>query len=281
MKRKYRFLDPIIATGIIFSVAVAMIMVIIGQDSALSLLCGLITTTITLMIDVIARLEESETNILKSSALGTSVSSDPSLLSSIRQIVDDYLAVKSHRYKVFSQEATQTLENCRNVLHGLIEGHMTVNPFSQFTFGRSGIDEIRDSMVTVQYATPSYWRTRHGEKYWQSNLAAMKRGVKITRIWLQNQEVLYNYRDIMELQENAGIQVLVALLDDVPHELHEDYLIADRDMLVKQELTLDGLAKAEITTVDPVEVQRALNNYDLLLRYTCNLKAFFSENTVQ
>ena len=277
MKAKFHFLDPIITIGIIVSIAMAIILVLVGQDSVISILIGLVITTITLIIDVIARLKESEKNILQSSVLGISLANDPGLLFSLQQIVKDYLAVKNHRYKVFSLGATHALEECHNVMHGLVEGHMTVSPLSYFSFGRSGIDQTIDTMKTVQYANPSYWRTKYGEKYFQSNLEAIKRGVKITRIWLQNQGSLDNYRDVIEAQEAAGIRVLVALLDEVPLELHGDYLIADDEMLVKLDLSLDGNSKAESIYIDPIEVQRAINSFDLLLRYVYAPREFFAE----
>jgi len=276
MRSKFRFLDPIIAIGISVSVGTAVILVLIGQDSAISLLSGLVITAITLMIDVIARLRESEERILKTSVLGASIVRDPWLLSTIQQIVDDYLAVKDHRFGTFARGAIQALTDCRDVLHGLVEGHMTVGALSQFTFGRSGINEVRNTMKAVQYANPGYWRTKYGERYFQSNVEAIKRGVKITRIWLQDRETLNNYRDIIEAQEKAGIRVLIALLDEVPRGLHEDYLIADDEVLVKLELTLDGHSKAERISVDPIEVQRALANFDLLLRYVSDPSEFFA-----
>ena len=146
MRGKLRFLDPIITIGIIVSVAAAVILVLIGQDSAISLLSGLVITAIALMIDVIARLRESEERILRTSVLGAALVRDPWLLSAIQQIVDDFLAVKDHRFRTFAQGAVQALTDCRDVLHGLVEGHMTVDALSQFTFGRSGIIEVRDTM---------------------------------------------------------------------------------------------------------------------------------------
>jgi uncharacterized membrane protein len=62
-----RFLDPIVVIGTIVSIALAVILVLIGQDEVLSLLVGLVIACMTLLIDIIARLKGSEEKIINSS----------------------------------------------------------------------------------------------------------------------------------------------------------------------------------------------------------------------
>lgn len=65
MSSKLRFLDPIVVIGVVISIALAIILVLMGQDQAISLLVGLSITTITLLIDNISRLKESEAAIIQ------------------------------------------------------------------------------------------------------------------------------------------------------------------------------------------------------------------------
>jgi hypothetical protein len=62
-----RFLDPIVVIGTIVSIALAVILVLIGQDEVISLLVGLVIACMTLLIDIIARLKGSEEKIINSS----------------------------------------------------------------------------------------------------------------------------------------------------------------------------------------------------------------------
>ena len=62
---KLRFLDPILVIGTAVSIGVSVILVLLGQDQISSLLIGLVATAITLLIDIIARLDQAEENLAK------------------------------------------------------------------------------------------------------------------------------------------------------------------------------------------------------------------------
>lgn len=64
MNAKIKSLDPLIAIGLVTSIALAIILFLIGQDEIQSLLVGLIGIVITLSIDLIAKLRETEKRIL-------------------------------------------------------------------------------------------------------------------------------------------------------------------------------------------------------------------------
>lgn len=65
MFQKQKFLDPIIVVGVVISIAVAIILILLKQDQAISLLIGLVITIITLIVDLIARVKESEKRVIE------------------------------------------------------------------------------------------------------------------------------------------------------------------------------------------------------------------------
>ena len=54
------WLDPILVIGLSISVAIGILMVLSGNDSALGLAVGLLSTIVTLLIDIIARIRKAE-----------------------------------------------------------------------------------------------------------------------------------------------------------------------------------------------------------------------------
>jgi hypothetical protein len=279
MLARLRFLDPILIIGIGVSVVTALILVLIGQDQVASLLIGLVITVMTLLIDIIARLKESEERIVKISALGETLASEPSLFRMLQQITNDYRSVKEQNFDLFLRRMNVALTDCRDVLHGLSEGYLATDIYSEFSFGITGIKSVQKTLNAVQYANPAYWRTKFGEKYSQLNEEAVKRGVKVTRLWIQGRETLENFRDVITSQESMGIQVLLAESQDIPRDLREDFAIVDSKMLVKLEMTREGESKLERISIDPIEVEKAERIFELLQRYARTPSEYYRQGT--
>lgn len=277
MLAKLRFINPIIAIGVIISLALSVILVLLGQDKAISVLIALAVTIVTLLIDIIARLKESEGKIVQVFAFGNALVKDPWLFGILQQIVNDYQVVKKNDFDIFIRRMESSLIDCRDTVHDLSEGDLATDILSEFSFGISGIKSTQVSIKAVQYANPSYWRTRFGEKYRQLNEEAVKRGVEVTRIWLQNRNTLIEIRDLITAQETIGIKTFVAEADDVPRELLNDFLVMDSRMLVSLEMTREGHAKQERISIDPIDIHRAENNFDLLLRYVRTLSEYYEQ----
>jgi len=275
MSTKFRFLDPIIVIGVVISIALAIILVVIGQDQAISLLIGLAVSIITLLIDIIARLKESETKIIQTSEFGNALASDSWLFDVLRQVVADYQIINTRNYETFVRRMKAGLIECRDLLHSLSEDYLVTDILSGYNSGLSGSNAAQKEIKAVQYALPTYWRSPFGEKYMQSNIEAAKRGVKVTRIWIQNKEILAEYSDIIMAQESAGIQTLIAETTEVPPVLLEDYSITDNQLYIKMELTLDGRARQERISIDPIVVERAESNFKLLFRYARPASEYF------
>src|SRR5207302_351120 len=103
MRTKLRFLEPLLVIGIAFSIGIATLLVIIGQDKAISLLIGLATTTITLVIDLVSRHTESEKRIVQIFSLGDGLiqANDIWLYELTKEIIDDYHTVKKLNFPIF------------------------------------------------------------------------------------------------------------------------------------------------------------------------------------
>jgi len=153
-----------------------------------------------------------------------------------------------------------------------------VEPKGEYTFGQVGIGQAKRSVMAVSHADlRAYWTQTWGQKYFAVNKDLVHRGVKIIRIFLADRVQLLDAVDIMRQQQEAGIQVLVAVTDEVPKELREDYLVQDDEVLVRVELTREGLERIELISVKPTDVRNALSRFQQL----CSLSITLDEFTVQ
>lgn len=274
-----RSIDPILAVGVTFSIALAVILVLIGKDQVTSLLIGLVVTTITLLVDTLARQKDSEQRIVEAVELGRALSSNPRLFEIIRQITEDYHTVKKLAFDPFSQRAEDALLECREVIHGLVEGRMIAGIGSKYFFGAPSIHTAARSAKAVAYADIAWWRSNPAEDYIVANIEAVKRGVRVVRVWIYGMDTLLRYKDVIERQKHAGIVTYITTPEQVPDGFLEDYMVVDEQVLWKREWTVDGRLRAELISINPLEVDKALSNFEALLRYAKPFDVFFASNT--
>ena len=233
MQSKLRFLDPIIVIGTIISLALAIILVLIGQDEVLSLLIGLVIACITLLIDIIARLKESEEKIIQITELGSILIKNPPLLTTVSQIADDYETVNELGVGFFVEAADLALFEARDVVHKLSEGRMTHN---NLALGRPRMlygNRPESSIKVSNYSNPSFYRTDYGKSVLAKNSSAINRGVEFTYIWIQERETLFEFQDVVKQQIEMGIKSLYVFPSEIPPTLLEHYRIKDDNMLFK------------------------------------------------
>lgn len=268
-------IDAFLVIGILTSISLSTILVLTGLDKAQGLIIGLLGTILTMFIDFFARLRETENRILAANTFDKHLIKDEWLASTVKQIVSDHEQTKKIHNHFFDERAKDAVDECKDVIHGLVEGYMLVEPKGKFTFGPRGIDDAKNSIYAVSYANPNhYWQQTWSENYFQANKRAIARGVKIVRIFLSDMAGLQSLTDVLVAQNSASIEVHVAIVDEIPLELREDFLIQDNIILVKLEITQEGFAKKERISIIPAEIREANSKFERLFRLSISLDEF-------
>jgi hypothetical protein len=271
----------LLVVGVAFSVVVSTALVLTHTDTALSILIGLATIIITLLLDLMTRTNKMENRLVKVSSLSTDMMKNERLFAALTAIAQDYQKVLGKvEYAIFKDRAQAALSECQDALHNLVEGRMTVPPLSEYSFGVKEIFQMRSEIMATSYVDADwFWRSVAGENYFQVNVALAKRGVRITRVFIGDRDTLSKFGTYISRHKEAGIRVLVAVIDEIPISLCEDYLIGDQRILVQLDLTRQGVARAERITIDPQEVRRAINNFERLVQASYSFEQLFPNET--
>ena len=83
---------------------------------------------------------------------------------------------------------------------------------------------------------------------------------------------------------NSGIETFVIEKETLPPEAYhlcEDYGIIDDIMIITPLAHSNGTPKGEHITIDPHEVERAMNNFDALRGYAQEARDYYSERTFE
>jgi hypothetical protein len=265
---EHQRMSPILYIGVGFSVVLSVVLLAVGVDESASVIIGLCATILSLLIELIARVAAMEQRVLDVSGLGRRLATDRELFTSISRLVNDYQRVAGEqRYRLFADRAQHIVAECAEGLHDLVEGHMTLQPLSEYSFGVRGIDGLRSSIKATSYVdAEKFWNSVAGEDYFQKNIELLGRGVQVTRVFIGDRSTMARFRAVVMRHRQARMRVLIALVDEIPKELCEDYLIGDDEILTQLQLTRDGQARAERISIEVNEVRRAVNNFDRLMR---------------
>lgn len=261
-------LDPFLTAGIIISIALALVLVLLGQDEVSSLITGFLITIITILIDLIARLRETETRVLEAVKLGNILSENEELHSVLSQIALNYSAVQNKDFDLFTQRSQDALLECKEVLVELDNGYLNDSPGGKYAYGRKGIRNAQSSVKVIDYENIAFWRTENAKNILKVNAEAIKRGVEIQRIFIISNENLLQSKDVLQSHKDVGVKVLVVSPDDLPSaHLLENYLIIDGQVLVYFYYARDGIKlTGEKICINRVDVDAALNKFDAIVR---------------
>jgi hypothetical protein len=272
---KPELVDRFQIAGFVISTVIALSLIVAGQDTATSVILGLVLAVLTQLFDLQMRQTSAQETLLRAQKLSTQLVQDEWLFKHVQKIINDYFQVRDSWFELYRKRAQDAVIECRNVLHSLAEGNMTALPKSPYTLGTNAIEKYaRQSLKAVAVADINYWRSPYSEKYWQANIRALQRGVKVQRIFIDQAETLRSAGDIFERQKQIGVELYLATTEQVPAELIQDLLIIDDRVYSIAELTNDGRVREESVVIDPVEVEHILSRFNQLLRYARPIEEF-------
>ena len=271
MKSLLKNLDAIQITGFIISIAISSILLFRQEDTITSITLGVALAALIQLFDIQKRQSDSEERLLQANAISQVLYRDEWLLKHIRQILDGYELVNGTWFELFKRRASDAIIECRNVLHSMAEGRLTAGLRSPYTFGAEAFEQTERSIKAAASGDVGYWRSIYAQTYFRANSAAVQRGIKVVRVFIQPLTTLQGMVDILEQQRGAGIEVYVVQPEDLSRELNEDYLIMDDRVFVRLELTADGHAREETISIDEVEVERLVKKFDLLVKHARRL----------
>ncbi|GIE95564.1 hypothetical protein [Paractinoplanes rishiriensis] len=256
------YLNPIVLVGIGLSVGLGLVFDLTGAASGPeSVLAGLLGVTITLVLDASWRAEERfELRTLMRSAVRDEVRE---LAVIVREIEE-------------RQSAPEVTGELRRRVHDLNVGLLDlrdgriVRPGSDMGPLLTATESCERSMEAVTNLLSSgtggvtWWRSVPGRRYWAANLAALQRGVVITRVFICD-EVDDDVRRLIDEQIAAGVDAVVLPRQEVHPELQVNLVLWDRRRAWKADMNAQGRILRHVVNADERAVRRLAEAFDSCL----------------
>lgn len=278
MRAHFKNLDTLQIVGFVISAGVSAILLVTGQDTISSITLGFVLAALTQLFDLQKRHSDSEERILQAGALSEALFRDEWFLVNIRQIVSDYFSVERRDVQrdFFLEKARNSIEECSMTLTELAKGRVTVTREEQMVVLEELLRTARVQARGVSYITfQNWWRTQVGRNYLLENERAIRKGIRITRIFISPRDRVQELRDLAVEHHKIGVDVYIAIEEEQPSELLESYLIVDDTIVSKSQIILGGQFQRAVITAEPHEVKKLIHNFNWLLRNSRRIEEVF------
>jgi hypothetical protein len=267
METRSKVIDTFQIVGFAISTGVTIALVVAQVDPMQSTLIGLMLAILTQLFDLQLRHSSSEARMLQANALSQTLYHDAELLSKVRQMVEDYYAIKHGWFDLFKLRAEDAVSECHRVLRLMAGGLMEPPPRGQFGLSVTAFELAQTSLkqVTDFAAIKDAVEGMRGW-YMKSWTEMAKRGIQMSMVLVLSREEL---KDMLVQPRTTAMLIgtYIALADELPTELDENYMIVDDRVVSFMERRADGTLGERTVSIVPVEVERMVKRFDQVLLY--------------
>lgn len=247
--------DPVALVGISLSILLSVTLDLTNAATGVeSLLAGLMGITISLVLDSLARAE-------RRFHLRTLLDGPPWLVRATPQVAGALReAAERHAGTRVAAEAQRRFEEFRRQAEQLAAGRI-IRPGDD---GEDLVGATRDcarEMFGLTNVMPrvsgelSWWRGDVGRRYWEANVAALARGVRITRVFVYA-TLSPELSELVEAQRRAGVRVGLLPIGAVSPHLHVNLAVWDGSSCWEGRMTAHGEISENEFSVHPADVER-------------------------
>jgi hypothetical protein len=249
------YASPVAVVGLSLSVALSVILDVSNAATGVeSLLAGLMASTATLVLDGTARAERRFRLRRMVESADWLPGAVAALAAASRRIVED------HPEPEIVREARRKLTTVTEDFEELARGLVT-RPGRDYELLLAGTKAChrRLQAITNIPAGPDglrrWWRGEIGRRYWAANVAALSRGVAITRVFVCDR-VDPELAALIEEQREAGVTVLVAPRAGLDSTLHVNLVVWDGRRAWEPRMNAHGGIVGNVFTVHERDVER-------------------------
>ncbi|MFV2101275.1 hypothetical protein [Micromonospora sp. LOL_024] len=248
--------DSVALIGIVLSIALSVTLDLTGAATGVeSLLAGLMGITISLLVDSMARAE-------RRFHLRTLLAGPPWLVQALPELAAAAReAVDRHPGTRVADETRRRVARFQADLAQLRNGRV-IRPGFEYQDMLAATRECVRQLEALTNVLPrlGWWRSDIGRQYWAENLAALERGVRITRVFTYA-EFSDELAELVAEQRAAGVRVGLLPTAAVPADLHVNLIRWDATACWTAGMSAHGEINENRFSVNSADVARAAETF--------------------
>jgi hypothetical protein len=256
-------LDPVIIIGVLFSIGLSIVLYFVGVDTITSVIIGLSGTTISLLLDLLARGKQLEKLVLETFGLSSDLNADSWAKERLVEIIQSWKKILEADYHpLLLQIAKLRTQDARDDLVAIASGEI-VTDATENRLLAVVVEEAKSSVKAASMVSLDFYNSSAGQKYLKINYEAVKRGVNLTRIFIVDELTTEKAHLMNEMVKN-GIDVWSVMENLVPDELISAFVISDDYLVWTTEFTPDMQFREHHISIKSEDVLRNSNKFDNL-----------------
>jgi hypothetical protein len=259
------FGDPVVIIGTAVSVILGVLFYVRSDvGTALGVFAGLLGITITLQVQALAVGQQRADAASKTVRTVEKIESISWLPEYVEQLVMLIGHVEENLPETATRLSRQTVDECVSRLTDLQRGHFRPTYGDQRLF-LTLTAEVANTMLatSAQEVDLGWWTSPRSDKYWQLQIEALKRGVKITRVFIYHD---WNkpLADLAKMQADAGVTVYRVKRENIPPGLVADMVIWDRICGYETESNAAGQAIQNFFTFAAYDIDKLSRDFEIV-----------------
>ncbi|MFY1616510.1 hypothetical protein [Micromonospora sp. WMMD736] len=265
--------DPVALVGITLSITLSVVLDLTGAASGVeSLLAGLMGITISLLVDSLARAERRFHLRMLLDGPPWLAHTATEVAASMREATEQHAGTRvaveaQRRYEQFRLEAEQFAQG-RIIRRGDEDEDL-------LGATRACVHRL-DALTNVMPRASgelSWWRSEIGRRYWEANVEALRRGVRVTRVFVYA-TLTEELSDLVGRQRAAGARVGLLPFGAVGTHLLVNLTLWDSSSCWEARMTAHGEIGENQFSVNRADVERLTRVFD-----ACASMATFEDPT--
>ncbi len=266
-----KWADPILLIGLLVSILIAIGMVLIGNDTLSSFIIGLLSTIITLLIDLVARINKAESNLIGAQKLAQILSNEP-ISQDLQELARNYGLIKEYDFDLYQKIAFDSINQCKRRFRELASGVVVVPSKSVYDYNITGIKQARHTIKVTHITSPNYWNSDAGKKFLETSQSALERGVETILIFAISDEEIQEFKEVFKAQKEVGVRVSFTK----PKRIDREFMLIDDKVLLEYEFDQKENTWIKTIILDQEEVKKAVDDFQYFITYAKPL----SEETI-
>lgn len=254
--------------GVLATVVLTVLAAVLTTTAAsLSILIALLGLTLTLVLDLISRVERRQEMTSRALRVADAIEQIPETREDLEHALLLAGQIEQRGGARFREALKRVTGGFRDDLEGLSKGNLRVQTGSGALLSEE-TDQARERIraTSVVSVDEAWWGSDAAKAYAKTNEAALERGVSITRIFICDGEKSERLTKLMGEQRDLGTEVYGISQAEVPEELQINVVIFDKKAVYEITETKDPKSPLRMLRTQPNDVQAAIDKFESLLQ---------------
>lgn len=256
--------EPIAIIGVIISLCISAGLLIAEVSTIYSFIIGLCGIIISLSLNLLSNNRQLEEKVLNTIHLNRQLYKDEWLLEKLRSVLNSWEIIQfAKKHPIFDELAHAEMDEVSSKLKQIASEEIITNGYD-YRWLTTVVDEAKHKLCATSLVNLEWWKSPVGRKYWERNVAALDRGVKIVRIFICK-EINSDVFSIARKMQEQGMEIHIAKISELPKNLTVDIVVSDTNLVWTTTFSPDMFFKEHHITSRKDHLEKFQGIFDQIL----------------